>query len=206
MKNLNKLALFVASAAIAMSAGCATSGSTTGGNWADGPADTVWRTGDNTLCWRDSNWTPTNGTQGCDGVAGATVATTPVPVAPTPAAEAQKVSYSADAFFDFDKATLKPAGKQALDELIRRMGGMQSVEVVVATGHTDSTGPAAYNEKLSLRRAESVKAYLVDRGVPSNLIYVEGKGETMPIADNKTRDGRAQNRRVEIEVVGLVNK
>ena len=208
MKNLNKLALFVASAAIAMSAGCATSGPATGSidNWKNGNDSTVWRSGDGTLCWQDNYWTSaTAAGVECGAPAGTTVTPAlPTQAAPTPGFD--KVSYSADAFFDFDKATLKPAGKQALDELIRRMGGMKSVEVAVATGHTDSTGPAAYNEKLSLRRAEAVKAYLVERGVPSNLIYVEGKGETMPIADNKTRDGRAQNRRVEIEVVGLVAK
>jgi len=207
MKNLNKLALLVASAAIAMSAGCATSGAATGSvdNWTNGNNSTVWRTSDG-LCWQDNYWTPGTAAAECGKPAEPVVVPPTQPNEPPPVGDAHKVSYSADAFFDFDKATLKPAGKQALDELIRRMGGMQSVEVVVATGHTDSTGPAAYNEKLSLRRAEAVKAYLVDRGVPSNLIYVEGKGETMPVADNKTRDGRAQNRRVEIEVVGIITK
>lgn len=207
MKNLNKLALLVASAAMAISAGCATSNSQAPGtdnNWANGDNTVQWRTGDGQLCWRDSSWTPDTANQNCDGavVQGTEVVTIIQQDVVQPTPTSQKVQYSADTFFDFDKATLKPAGKQALDELIRRMGGMQSIEVVVATGYTDSTGPAAYNEKLSLRRAESVKAYMVERGVPSNLIYVEGKGEADPIASNKTREGRAENRRVEIEVVG----
>ena len=81
------------------------------------------------------------------------------------------------------------------------MGGI-NLEVVIAVGHTHSTGPAGYNQKLSVRRAEAVKAYLVSKGIESNRIYTEGKGLTQPVADNSTREGRAKNRRVEVEVVG----
>ena len=77
-----------------------------------------------------------------------------------------------------------------------------NLEVVIAVGHTDSTGPEAYNQGLSVRRAEAVKAYLVSKGIEANRVYTEGKGEKQPVADNRTRDGRAKNRRVEIEVVG----
>jgi OOP family OmpA-OmpF porin len=80
------------------------------------------------------------------------------------------------------------------------------VEVVIAVGHTDSVGTDAYNEKLAVRRAESVKAYLLSKGLDSNRVYTEGKGEKQPVADNKTAEGRAKNRRVEIEVVGTRNK
>jgi OOP family OmpA-OmpF porin len=73
---------------------------------------------------------------------------------------------------------------------------------VIAIGHTDSIGSDAYNQKLSVRRAESVKAYLVSKGVEPNRIYTEGKGEKQPVASNKTKDGRQKNRRVEIEVIG----
>ncbi len=77
-----------------------------------------------------------------------------------------------------------------------------SLEVIIAVGHTDAVGDAAYNQKLSVARSEAVKAYLISKGIESNRVYTEGKGEGQPVADNSTRDGRAKNRRVEIEVVG----
>jgi len=111
------------------------------------------------------------------------------------------VTYASDAFFDFDKAVLKPEGKAKLDDLVGKVSGI-SLEVIIAVGHTDSVGADAYNQKLSVRRAEAVKAYLVSKGVEKNRVYTEGKGEKQPVADNKTKEGRAKNRRVEIEVVG----
>ena len=125
-------------------------------------------------------------------------------VAAPPAQAATKMTYAADAFFDFDKAVVKPAGKAKLDDLLGKIKGL-NLEVIIAIGHTDSVGSDAYNQKLSVRRAESVKAYLVSKGVEKNRIYTEGKGEKAPIADNKTEQGRAKNRRVEIEVVGTVS-
>ena len=113
----------------------------------------------------------------------------------------EKVSYSADAFFDFDKAVLKPAGQASLDDMVGKLKDI-NLEVIIAVGHTDSIGTDAYNQKLSVRRAEAVKAYLQSKGVEANRIYTEGKGEKQPVADNKTAEGRAKNRRVEIEVVG----
>ncbi len=114
---------------------------------------------------------------------------------------ATKVTYAADAFFDFDKAVVKPEARAKLDDLVGKVKNI-SLEVVIAVGHTDSVGTDAYNQKLSLRRAEAVKAYLVTKGIEKNRIYTEGKGERAPIADNKTSAGRAKNRRVEVEVVG----
>ena len=111
------------------------------------------------------------------------------------------MTYAADAFFDFDKSVLKPEGKAKLDDLVSKIKGV-NLEVIIAVGHTDSVGSDAYNQKLSMRRSESVKAYLVSKGVEKNRVYTEGKGEKQPVADNKTREGRAKNRRVEIEVVG----
>ena len=120
--------------------------------------------------------------------------------APAPAA-ATKVTYAADAFFDFDKAVLKPEGKAKLDDLVGKVKGI-NLEVVIAVGHADAIGADAYNQKLSVKRAEAVKAYLVSKGIEKNRVYTEGKGEKQPVADNKTTEGRAKNRRVEIEVVG----
>jgi OOP family OmpA-OmpF porin len=120
---------------------------------------------------------------------------------PRPRPVANKVTLAADVLFDFDKSVIKPEGRARLDDLVSKMGGI-NLEVVIAIGHTDSIGSAAYNQKLSVRRAESVKAYLVSKGIPANRIYTEGKGESQPVASNKTKEGRAKNRRVEIEVIG----
>ena len=76
------------------------------------------------------------------------------------------------------------------------------MEVIIAVGHTDAVGTDAYNQKLSVSRSEAVKAYLVGKGIEKNRVYTEGKGEKQPVADNKSAEGRAKNRRVEIEVVG----
>jgi OOP family OmpA-OmpF porin len=170
------------------------------------------------LCWRTGYWTPadSDAVVGCDGVVekiapppvvapAAPAVVAPVeaakPVAP-PAPTSEKVTFAADAFFDFDKAILKPEAKVKLDDMASKLKGID-LEVVIAVGHTDSVGSDAYNQKLSIKRSEAVKAYLVGKGgIPNNRVYTEGKGEKQPVADNKTSDGRAQNRRVEIEVVG----
>jgi len=123
------------------------------------------------------------------------------PEAPKPKPVAEKVTFAADVLFDFDKSVVKPEGKSKLDDLANKVRGV-NLEVVIAIGHADSIGSDAYNQKLSVRRAESVKAYLVSKGIEPNRVYTEGKGEKQPVADNKTREGRAKNRRVEIEVIG----
>jgi OOP family OmpA-OmpF porin len=115
------------------------------------------------------------------------------------------VTFAADAFFDFDKAVLKPEARAKLDDLVSKTSGI-NLEVIIAVGHTDSVGSDAYNQKLSVRRAEAIKAYLVSKGIEKNRVYTEGKGEKQPVADNRTREGRAKNRRVEIEVVGTRTK
>jgi OOP family OmpA-OmpF porin len=123
----------------------------------------------------------------------------PAPEKPKPVAE--KVTFAADVLFDFDKAVIKPEGKSKLDDISNKAKGV-NLEVVIAIGHADSIGSDAYNQRLSVRRAESVKAYLVSKGIEANRVYTEGKGEKQPVAENKTADGRAKNRRVEIEVIG----
>ncbi|WP_223471402.1 OmpA family protein [Massilia soli] len=125
---------------------------------------------------------------------------TPV-VAEAPVAVSEKVTFAAEALFDFDKSIVKPEGKQALDALVGKLEGMQT-EVMIAVGHTDSVGTDAYNDKLSLSRAEAVKAYIVSKGLTPSRVYTEGKGETQPVADNANSAGRAKNRRVSVEVVG----
>ncbi|MGH8854365.1 MAG: OmpA family protein [Telluria sp.] len=125
----------------------------------------------------------------------------PTPPAPEPVPTAEKVSIAAEALFDFDKSIVKPEGKAALDEFMAKLEGMNT-EVMIAVGHTDSVGTDAYNNKLSLRRADAVKAYMVSKGLDPARLYTEGKGETQPVADNTTAEGRAKNRRVTIEVVG----
>jgi OOP family OmpA-OmpF porin len=100
--------------------------------------------------------------------------------------------------FAFDKADLKDTAKTKLDDAAAQITANKNVKSVTATGYTDSTGPEAYNQGLSERRANAVKAYLEGKGV-SNVTAV-GKGEADPVADNSTKEGRAQNRRVEIDV------
>ena len=160
------------------------------------------------LCWRTGYWTPAQAILECDPdlVKVAEVAPPPVtpvtPVTPPPTAPVNtKVTFAADAFFDFDKAVLKPEAKAKLDDLVGKLKPI-NLEVIIAVGHTDGIGSDAYNNKLSVRRAESVKAYLVSKGIEPNRVYTEGKGKKQPVADNKTAEGRAKNRRVEIEVVG----
>jgi OOP family OmpA-OmpF porin len=118
---------------------------------------------------------------------------------PKPVAE--KVTFAADVLFDFDKSVIKPEGRSKLDDLSSKMKGI-NLEVVIAIGHADSIGSDEYNQRLSVRRAESVKAYLTSKGVEPNRVYTEGKGEKQPVASNRTADGRAKNRRTEIEVIG----
>ena len=169
-------------------------------NW-ENSTGTNWRNGDGTLCWRDNNWTPATAAKGCDG---ALVAAAPAP-APAAGVTQSKITLQADTLYDFDKATLKPEGKATLDKIARDLSKIK-LEVIIAVGNTDSIGTDAYNMALGQRRAQSVKAYLVSKGVDGSRIYTESKGKSNPVASNATAEGRAKNRRTDIEVVGTAAK
>ena len=225
MKKFNKVAMVLASVAVATAAGAQSVD-----NWRNGTGELAWKNGTNELCWRGANWTPATAVAGCDGAivppkaapapapapapraaapapapAPRAAAPAPAPAAPRPAAPppaaATKVTYAADTFFDFNKSVLKADGKAKLDDLAGKVKAI-NLEVIIAVGHTDSTGADAYNQQLSVKRADAVKAYLITKGIEKNRVYTEGKGEKQPVADNKTDAGRSKNRRVEIEVVG----
>ncbi len=232
MKKLNKVAVLFAAAALATPiAAFAQAKSIDNGRAADG---TVWKNGTNELCWRDAGWTPASAAEGCDGaikpppppppapkvappppppapppVMAPPVAVTPPapppPPPPPPAPVSEKVTFAADAFFDTGKAVLKPDAAAKLADLVDKTKGV-NLEVIIAVGHTDSTGGAALNQKLSVARAESVKKFLTSKGIEANRVYTEGKGFSQPVADNKTTEGRSKNRRVEVEVVGTRTK
>ena len=123
------------------------------------------------------------------------------PPRPAPASVKQAVVIQADALFDFDKSVLRPDGRKSIDDALAKLRGVD-VEMVIATGHTDSVGSDAYNQKLSERRAAAVKDYLVSKGIPAAKITTIGKGESQPVATNKTAEGRQKNRRVDIEFKG----
>jgi OmpA-OmpF porin, OOP family len=197
---------------------------------------TVWKNGTNELCWRDAGWTPATALENCDGAikpppppapAPAPRVAPPPPPAPAPAPVAppvappapaavaapaappapvsEKVTFAADAFFDFAKSNLKPEATAKLTDLVDKTKGV-NLEVIIAVGHTDSVGNDVMNNKLSVSRADAVKNFLVGKGVEKNRVYTEGKGSKSPVADNKTAEGRAKNRRVEVEVVGTRTK
>jgi OOP family OmpA-OmpF porin len=184
------------------------------------------------LCWRRGTWTPAQAHCECDPdliprdvcfPPAAKPMAAPPPPAPAPVAPApkpapkpvtEKVTFSADVLFDFDKAVLKPDGKAKLDDLVGKLGGT-ALEVVIAIGHTDPIGDLGYNQKLSVRRAESIKAYLVSKGIDPNRIYTEGKGPTQLVKKCLRKDFKTfqeyvacnePNRRTEVEVVGTRTK
>ena len=148
-------------------------------------------------CVRTSSWKAEDMTVDCGAE--------PPPVAkmavPPPAPVYEKNTMAAEALFDHDKSALKPEGKAALhdlDETIKAKGA-RVVDINVI-GHTDSDGSEEYNQALSVRRAQSVRDYMVSEGVDPSIIDVSGEGESNPVTSNATKEGRAQNRRVDIHV------
>ena len=170
------------------------------------------------LCWRTGYWTPAAAAKdpaGCQcdkdlipkEVCEPAKAAAPVAgVKPS----GEKITVAADALFDFDKAVLRPEGKAKLDELVAKAGAIK-LEVILVVGHTDRIGSAAYNQKLSERRAAAVKTYLVSKGIEANRVYTEGKGLTQPVTGDKCK-GKAKtkalieclqpDRRADIEIIG----
>ncbi|MGH9808239.1 MAG: outer membrane protein OmpA [Terriglobia bacterium] len=202
--------LTAAGVALSLGASAQSTNTTKDGYWNQGGSGGPIYKNTVNQCWKSNYWTPAMAIEECDPDLVPKAASRPTPPPPvTPAAKpaakpkpvAEKVTLAADVLFDFDKAVVKTEGKSKLDDLAAKVKAI-NLEVVIAIGHTDSIGSDAYNQKLSVRRAESVKAYLVSKGVEPNRIYTEGKGEKQPVASNKTADGRQKNRRVEIEVIG----
>ena len=110
------------------------------------------------------------------------------------------MTYAADTFFDFDKSVIKPEGKAKLDDLVSKTKGI-ALEVIIAVGHTDSVGSPEYNQGLSERRAKTVYDYLTSKGIDAaRMAGPNGYGEARPIDTNDTDEGRANNRRTELNV------
>jgi OOP family OmpA-OmpF porin len=215
--SLSRLALVAAFATLAFAPTMASAQTNSPDYWAS-PNSSVVRSGTG-LCWHTTTWSAGSATANCDGVV-ATVAAAPEPVmtaapvavlaaaAPTSRIETRKITLRAEELFDFDKAVLRPSGKEALDKVRADLGGVDYSNIAVV-GHTDRMGTSEYNQKLSERRAAAVSQYLVTNGVPSNKITASGKGETDPA----TKDCRGPmskklmaclqpDRRVEVAVSG----
>jgi OOP family OmpA-OmpF porin len=123
----------------------------------------------------------------------------PPPPPPTP----KVMVFEAAALFAVNKADISPAGKEKIKEYREQARAqMSEAKTIKITGHTDSSGKPEYNQKLSVKRAEAVRDYLISLGADASKMEVSGMGETKPIADNKTAAGRAKNRRVEVEATG----
>lgn len=177
------------------------------------------------LCWRTNYWTPAAAAKDpagckCDkDLLPKEACTPPAPQTTTPPATPRgtgtepsktKETIAADALFDFNKSTLRPEGKAKLDDVVAKSQQLV-LEVVIAVGHADRIGSAAYNQKLSEKRAASVKDYLVSKGIPANRIYTEGKGSKQPVTKPDQCKGAKSpkviaclqpDRRVEIEIIG----
>ncbi len=173
------------------------------------------------LCWRTGFWTPAaaakdpNGCK-CDKdlipkeICEPKVAAAPAAAAPAAKPMGEKITVAADALFDFNKATLRPEGMKKLDEVAAKSNSLV-LEVVIAVGHADRIGSAAYNQKLSEKRAAAVKDYMVSKGIPANRVYTEGKGSKQPVTKPDQCKGPKSakviaclqpDRRVDIEIIG----
>lgn len=152
-------------------------------------------------CVRTSSWAADKMLVGCGAEPAAEPVVEAAP-APAPKVVTERISMSAAALFDVNKDVIKPAGKAELDTFAARLGSLASVQAVNIVGHTDSSGSDAYNQDLSMRRANAVKNYLIEKGIDPSVMSTSGMGESQPVASNATPEGRAQNRRVEVSFTG----
>ncbi len=159
-------------------------------------------------CVKTGVWSPELAIEECEGIKKVAAAPPPSPPPPPPPPEPviEKITLSAEVRFDFDKSSVRPEGKQELDELVEKLAAYKDVEEIVITGHTDSVGTNAYNQKLSERRANTVMKYLADKGIEKDTMQASGEGELKPAATNGTSAGRQLNRRVELDIVSLQQK
>ena len=164
-------------------------------------------------CWRTGEWTPAKEIWGCGGPAPKkdepVVAEKPAEPSGPAKPAFEKIMLSAEALFDTDKSVVKPEGKASLDELVSKMQQFPQVELILLTGHADFRGSDKHNQTLSENRANAVKDYLVSKGVASDRIQAEGKGESEPVTkpeDCKGKKGAAlsaclqPDRRVQVEI------
>lgn len=168
--------------------------------WTSGDYDSAAVNGERTdkLCWQTGYYPDGNAVVGCDAVA-------------APKVEDAELNFDANALFDFDKATLRPMGQQALSSLSNALKSVTFRNAVVV-GHTDSMGSDAYNDRLSLRRAEAVKAFLVSQGISAQRITTQGMGERQLKVQPSTCTGNRAakiaceqpNRRVSVSLNGIV--
>lgn len=138
------------------------------------------------------------------GLAGfpATWAQDPSGAGPGGVAVRKQVVFAADIFFDVDQTALRPAAQKKLDILIEQMNALDLQQIYV-TGHADASASDAYNLRLSAERSRVVRDYLLGKGIDPQRVQIAARGKAQPAADNHTRQGRSQNRRVEIEVIGM---
>jgi OOP family OmpA-OmpF porin len=185
--------------------------------------DQIWKTPYG-VCVKTTEWTPAKAMAPCDTVqtvsapkAVPVVTAPPAPQAqlappapaPIPAPVIEKVALESDVLFEFDKAALRPAGREKLDELADRIKDAK-VESILAVGHADRIGSEQYNEKLSAERAQTVRQYLAQKGVEEQRVRSEGRGESQPVTGEQCKGMKGSklisclepDRRVEIEVRG----
>ena len=152
-------------------------------------------------CVRTSSWKVEDMTVECGAEPPAPEVVEAPPPPPPPVVMYEKTTMSTSALFDFDSDVLKEEGKVALhalgDDIKSKSGKVVDIDII---GHTDSTGPEDYNQGLSERRAQAVADYIIAEGIDATIIDVSGEGESNPIASNDTREGRAENRRVDVNV------